>query len=453
MQKNTTVNMTEGNVTEVLLTFAIPIFISNLFQQLYNVVDITIIGHILGDDALAAVGSTSSVYSLVIGFINGMSNGFCVVAARYFGGDEGTNFRRSVHLSAALSLIAAIVLTVLPLLFLRPLLLALNTPESILDLAQSYISIILIFCFVTVTYNLLSSMLRAIGNSRIPLYALVIASVINIFLDLLLVGAMRMGVVGAALATVAAQVFSVVFLIAYIIKACPHLHLCVRYFAPEKQILTELTTTGLSMAMMLVLTNIGTVAMQGSINSFGTSTITGHTAARKFHDICMLPFGTICTGTATFVSQNYGARKVDRIKQGIRSSIMLGGVWSIFVLLVMLFFGRTLIHALTGSSDSTVLDIAMQYLYWNVPFYFILNILLVMRNSLQALGGKIIPLVASAIELIGKFIGAFCLTKIIGYLGICWTEPLTWFICFPIVLSGFFIRLNKGLIATAMPQL
>lgn len=440
MKKNSTVIMTEGNVTRVLLMFAIPIFISNLFQQLYNVVDITVIGHILGDEALAAVGSTTSIYSLVVGFINGMSNGFCVVVARYFGAGEENSFRKSVHLSVALSLIATIALTVSSLLFLRPLLLLLHTPESILDLAQSYISVILVFCFVTVTYNLLSSMLRAIGNSRIPLYALVIASVLNIFLDLLLVGGLHMGVVGAAWATVAAQIFSVVFLTVYIVKSCPLLHFYARYFALEKQILAELTTTGLSMAMMLVLTNIGTVAMQGSINAFGTSTITGHTAARKFHDLCMLPFGTICTGTATFVSQNYGARKADRIKQGIRSSIILGTIWSIIVLLIILFFGKSLIHALTGSSDSTVLNIAMQYLYWNVPFYFILNILLIMRNSLQALGGKILPLIASLTELVGKFIGAFCLTKMVGYLGICWTEPLTWIVCLPIVLSGFFIR-------------
>lgn len=157
----------------------------------------------------------------------------------------------------------------------------------------------------------------------------------------------------------------------------------------------------------------------------------------------MMPFGTVCTGTATFVSQNYGARKKDRIKQGIRSSIMLGSIWSIFVLLILLLFGKNLIQALTGTSDSTVLSIAMQYLYWNVPFYFILNILLIMRNSLQALGGKILPLIASMAELIGKFAGAFCLTHIMGYLGICWTEPLTWIVCFPIVLAGFFIRLKK----------
>lgn len=442
MKRNVTVNMTEGNVTGVLLTFAIPIFISNLFQQLYNVVDIAVIGHILGDDALAAVGATASVYSLVIGFVNGMSNGFCVVIARYFGADEKNGFHKSVHLSVVLSVLVAIALTFFSLLFLRPLLLLLHTPERILDLAQNYISIILMFCFVTVAYNLLSSMLRAIGNSRIPLYALVIASILNIILDFLLVGGMRMGVAGAALATVAAQIFSVVFLVVYIIKSCPPLHMSARYFAMEKNILAELTTTGLSMAMMLVLTNIGTVVMQGSINSFGTSTITGHTAARKFHDLCMLPFGTICTGAATFVSQNYGAGEISRIKQGIRSSILLGTFWSIIVLLITLLFGQSLIHALTGSSNSTVLSIAMQYLYWNVPFYAILNILLIMRNSLQALGGKILPLTASMIELIGKFIAAFWLTDMIGYLGICWTEPLTWIICFPIVLFGFFIRLK-----------
>ena len=443
MNKNTTLDMTEGNVTRILLVFTIPIFISNLFQQFYNVIDVAVIGHILGDNALAAVGATSSIYSLVIGFINGMSNGFCIIISRYFGGNEQDNFQKSVCFSIILSFITTVILTIASLLFLEPLLSLLHTPVDILDLSQSYISVIMLFCCVTFAYNLLSSMLRAIGNSYISLYALIIASVLNVILDLIFVKTLNMGVKGAAFATVIAQGFSVIFLLLYIAKYCPLLHINIRKFTIDRTILLELLTTGLSMAMMLVLTNIGTVVLQGSINSFGTSTITGHTAARKFHDLCMLPLGTICTSVATFVSQNYGAGKKERIKQGMKSSVFLGTIWSIFILLVILLSGQELIRALTGSTDPTVIGISMKYLYWNVPFYAVLNILLIMRNCLQALGNKKLPIIASVVELIGKFAGAFLLSRMIGYLGICLTEPITWIVCVPIVLAGFVRKLKQ----------
>ncbi|MCM1217450.1 MAG: MATE family efflux transporter [Lachnospiraceae bacterium] len=443
MKKEVSVNMTEGNIARVLLAFALPIFISNLFQQLYNVVDIAVIGHVLGDDALAAVGATSSLYSLVIGFINGMSNGFSVVLSRFYGAGENGSFRKAVNLSIFLSFMITILLTFVFLIFLNPMLRFLNTPEDIMGLSINYISIILAFCFITFAYNLLSAMMRAVGNSRIPLYALIIASCLNVLLDLLLIGGFSMGVAGAAYATVIAQAFSVLFLLGYIVKYCPLLHISRQYFRMEKDILMELFTTGISMAMMLVLTNIGTVAMQGSVNSFGTATITGHTAARKFHDLCMLPFGTICTSTATFVSQNFGAKEFVRIKEGIKLSLLLGAVWSLFVLTVTVLFGRKLIQALTGTVDANVLSVAMQYLYWNVPFYILLNGLLIMRNSLQALGSKLIPITASLLELVGKFAGVFWLVPVVKYLGICWIEPITWIVCLPVVMVGFVFKVRR----------
>lgn len=443
MKKNTTLNMTEGNVIHVLLLFTIPIFISNLFQQLYNVVDVAVIGHVLGDNALAAVGATSSIYGLVIGFINGMSNGFCVVIARYFGAKEKDFFQKSVMLSIFLSFVTTVILTIVSLVLLRPLLVLLHTPADILDLSQSYISIIFLFSCITFAYNLLSSMLRAVGNSYIPLCALIMASVLNVILDIFFVKNMNMGVKGAAFATVIAQGFSVLFLVVYIIKRCPMLYISFHKFSRERAILLELLTTGVSMALMLVLTNVGTVILQGSINSFGTTTITGHTAARKFHDICMLPFGTICTSAATFVSQNYGAGKKKRISQGIKSSIFLGTVWSIVAMFVVLLAGPRLIYIMTGSTDSAVVGISMKYLYWNVPFYAVLNILLIMRNALQALGNKIIPVIASVVELVGKFAGAFLLSRVLGYFGICLNEPITWILCFPIVLIGFMQKFNQ----------
>lgn len=444
MKKENVNNMTEGNVTKVLLAFVLPIFISNLFQQFYNVVDIAVIGHILGDNALAAVGATASLYSLVIGFVNGMTNGFGVVTARFFGAGNTEKFHRATAFAAALSLAVTILLTVSALLFLKPLLLLLHTPESILPVSERYISLILMCCGITFAYNLLSALLRAIGNSRIPLYALIIASLLNVVLDVLFVGGFRMDVRGAALATVLAQACSVLFLAVYIVFYCPVLHCHKEEIVPDRQMLAELFTTGLSMAMMLVLTNIGTVAMQGSINSFGAATITGHTAARKFHDLCILPLGTICTGTATFVSQNYGARKMQRIRQVMRSSLFLGTGWSMVVLMVTLLFGENILQGLTGTADAEVLSVAMRYLCWNVPFYALLNVLLIMRNSLQALGNKAVPLTASFLELAGKFAGVIWLFPAIGYLGICWVEPITWVVCLAVVVLGFVRQVRGG---------
>ena len=430
-------SMVEGNVMYLLLAFSLPIFIGNLFQQLYNVVDTVVIGHFLGDEALAAVGSTSAIYSLLIGFTYGLSNGFSVVLARLFGADDEDSIHRAVGMSALISVVFAAFLTGASLLFMRPLLVALKTPDSIIDMSQEYLIIIMGMCFVTMLYNTLSGFLRALGNSRLPLYALILASAVNVVLDVIFVGYMGMGVKGAAYATVIAQAVSAAMEICYIIKSCPILHIKREFLKPDIEMMTELLTTGLSMAMMLVLTNIGTVAMQSAVNGLGVVTITGHTAARKIHDILILPLGTICTSAATFVSQNYGAKKMDRVTKGIKNSILLGMVWCVIAVGVSLLFGRAIVYALTGTQNAEVADTTMRYLLINVPFYFILNILLVMRNSLQGMGRKIIPLAASFTELAGKFIAAFIMAPMLGYLGVCLVEPITWIITAFIAGSGF----------------
>lgn len=421
----------------LLISFAVPILIGNAFQQIYNVVDTVVIGNVMGDEALAALGATSAVYSLIIGFIAGMGNGFSVVLARAFGSRNRGQLSRAVYGSAILSAILALLLTLMGLVFLRPLLVFLGTPAEILPMSDAYMRIILLFCCVTVLYNTVSGMLRAIGNSRVPLYALILGSLLNVVLDLLFVGCFRKGVQGAAYATVLAQAVAAGVSLLYIIRACPELHIHREYGFPGSELTLDLLSTGSSMALMLVLTNIGTVAMQGAVNSLGVKTITGHTAARKIHDLFMLPFGTICTSAATFVSQNFGAGKPERVKSGVRVSLLLGTGWSLVTLAVTLLFGKTAVHLLTGTKSTEVIDTAFRYLIWNVPFYSILNVLLVMRNSVQGLGRKIVPMTASMIELIGKFAAAFFLAPALGYLGICLIEPVTWFATVPVVGIAF----------------
>ena len=436
-------SMTEGNVMYLLLAFSLPIFIGNLFQQLYNVVDTVVIGHFLGDEALAAVGSTSAIYSLLIGFTYGLSNGFSVVLARLFGADDEDSLHRTVGMSALISVVFAAFLTGASLLFMRPLLVSLKTPESIIEMSADYLLIIMGMSTVTMLYNTLSGFLRALGNSRLPLYALILASAVNVVLDILFVGYMDMGVKGAAYATVIAQAISAGMELYYIAKACPILHIRREYLRPDRRMIAELLSTGISMAMMLVLTNIGTVAMQSAVNGLGVVTITGHTAARKIHDIFILPLGTICTSAATFVSQNYGAKKMDRVKMGIKSSMLLGMMWCVVAVGICLLFGRAMVYALTGTQNAEVADTTMRYLLINVPFYFVLNVLLVLRNSLQGMGRKIVPLAASFTELAGKFIAAFIMAPMLGYLGVCLIEPITWIATAMIVAGGFISAYRK----------
>ena len=442
-------NLTEGNVLSILLIFSLPIFIGNIFQQLYNVVDTVVIGNILGDDALAAVGSTSAVYSLLIGFVFGMSNGFSVVIARFFGAADEDNMHRAVAISAMLAVVVAVVLTAAGFFFLHPMMVFLQTPEEILDMAEEYLYIVVGLCCVTVLYNTLSGMLRALGNSKIPLYALIIASLVNVVLDLLFVGPLQMGVKGAAIATMIAQALSALMELFYVIRFCPELHLKKEYFVSDRGITTELFSTGMSMSLMLVIVNIGTVAMQGAVNTFGVQTITGHVAARKLHDILQLPLGTISTSIATFVSQNYGAGKMDRVKEGIRSSIILGAVWCAIVLVFVIALGRPVTRMLTGTRSTKVIDTTMRYLLWNIPFYIILNVLLIMRNSIQGMGKKIVPLIASGVELIGKFLAVFLMSPMLGYLGICLIEPVTWAVTAAIVGIAFYRALKE----TGIPEI
>ena len=436
-------NLTEGNVLSVLLMFSLPIFIGNIFQQLYNVVDTVVIGNILGDDALAAVGSTSAVYSLLIGFVFGMSNGFSVVIARFFGAADEEKMHRAVGISAILSVALAVILTAAGFFFLHPMMVFLRTPEEILGMAEEYLYIVMGLCCVTVLYNTLSGMLRALGNSKIPLYALVIASLVNVVLDILFVGPFGMGVKGAAIATMIAQALSALVELIYVIRYCPELHLKKEYIVRDTEITTELFSTGMSMSLMLVIVNVGTVAMQGAVNTFGVMTITGHTAARKLHDILQLPLGTISTSIATFVSQNYGAGKMERVKEGIRSSIFLGATWCGMVLVFVIILGRPVTRMLTGTRSTEVIDTTMRYLMWNIPFYIILNVLLIMRNSIQGMGRKVVPLIASSVELIGKILAVFLMAPLLGYLGICLIEPLTWAVTAAIVGIAFYQAIKE----------
>lgn len=436
-------DMTLGNPLKLILIFAIPVLIGNIFQQLYNVVDTTIIGHVLGDDALASIGATTPIYNLVINFAYGLTNGFSVIIARCYGKKDIDSLKKSVALTMFLTLIVSIILTVVSILGIRPLLEFLNTPQNIIQEAQSYLMVILSFSMVTMLYNMFSGMLRAIGNSSVPLYFLIVSTVINIVLDIIFVKYLSMGIKGAGYATVIAQAISVILCIIYIHKKNPILKFDKSYLKYDGYLINELSTTGISMGLMLAIVDIGSVALQSAVNSFGSQTITAHATARKIESIFMLPLGTLSMAGSTFTSQNFGANNMDRVKQGIICTIKLALIWSTISTILSFVCCDTISYIITGTSDTLILKTIKQYLTINIPFFYVLSILLILRSSLQGIGKKIVPLSASIIELISKFVTVGFVAPVFKYMGICWLEPIIWSICSVLVGVAFILYMKQ----------
>ncbi len=436
-------NMTTGNPLKIIFLFSLPIFIGCIFQQLYNVVDTAVVGHVLGDNSLAAIGATAAIYNLVIGFANGLTNGFAVIIARMFGADDLKGVQKTVSLTYVLTLIISAILTFISLIGINPLLTFLNTPNEIFEEASLYLHIIMIFSIITMLYNMFSGMLRAIGNSTVPLIALISSTIINIILDVIFVHDLSMGIAGAAYATAIAQAVSVIVCLTYILRKCELLKFKFKSLAFDRSLLGDLISTGLSMGLMLGIVSIGSVALQSAVNSFGSKTITAHTTARKIGDIFMLPLGAISTAASTFASQNFGAKKCDRVTKGIKQSLLISFIWSAISCLIVFVGGKVMIKALTGTSDTVIITTALQYVTINVPFFFALSILLVLRSSLQGIGRKLVPVSASVVELIAKFAAVKIFAPALGYFGVCILEPIIWAICTLMVLFDFLWTVKK----------
>lgn len=422
------VDLLNGPIMKSLVLFSIPLFISNIFQQLYSMVDTMIVGHYLGDSALAAIGSTASINELLIGFGLGIGNGFAVVTARSFGSGNEKLLKKSVAASIAIGLVASVFITVAGSLMLYPLLDILKTPQEIIAQAYSYISWIVWFTVVMFAYNLCAGLLRAIGNSFMPLVFLIISSLINVVLDIVFIAVFSMGVKGAAVATVISQGISVVLCIIYILKKVPLLIPCKDDFVFDKSLYRELTAQGMSMGFMSCIVSAGSVILQYSINGLGTLVIAGHTTARKAFVFFSMPFGTMSVAISTFVSQNRGAEKIDRIRRAMKYTFIFDIVVAAIMTVVLLFTAEGIIALVSGSSEYTVIHNGAMYMIITGPFYAVLGILLATRYALQAIGEKILPLFSSVIEFVGKIIFVLVFIPKFDYMAVIFCEPVVW--CF-----------------------
>lgn len=424
----TALNLTEGRPVKGILLFAIPVFLGNLFQICYSLVDTKIVGRILGETALAAVGSVSILYTLLTGFFNGLSLGFGVLTARFFGSGEERRLKENVAGAVTLGFLTAAVIITAVALLIRPILALLNVPPQQMDMALSYITLLVWGMFVTLAYNLCANTLRAIGDSLTPLVFLVIAALTNVALDYLFILVFDMGVCGAAVATLVSQMLSVALCLIRIRRGFPILHIGREHFVLSKERVTALYQSGLSMGLMSSLVNFGSLVLQSGINQLGTNMIVAHTAARKIFEIWGLPVSVLGSSMATYCGQNYGAGRYDRIRQGMKSVLAIGAVWDGIVFVLAHTVSPYLIRFITSSDNEEIIYWGTMYLRVDMSFLLVCLFIVILRNCMQGFGDYRTPVLSSFIELVGKLVFTFVFVRMFGYWGIIWTEPAIWFV-------------------------
>lgn len=433
--KSRVLDMTRGDPFRLVLQFSLPLFCSNLLQQVYNLTDTALAGHLLGSAALAEIGATAALYGLIMNFAFGMNNGLALTVSRCFGAGEREGIRRAVGWMVTLSAAVSLVLTTVSLLGRGALLQALQVPAEVWDGAAAYLTVILLGIPLTMLYNMEAALLRAVGNSVTPLLFLLFSSVLNVGLDAAFMGPLGMGVRGAAVATVLAQGISAVLGAVYLVRSYPELHFAPAHLKKSAcRAVMNMFWAGMSMGLMSAIYNLGSVALQSSINALGSVYITAQTAARRMAEMYFIPGGALGIGVATFSSQNLGAGRRSRIGQSVRAALKIYFIWWLFVLAFTFLLGEPVLRLITGSSDARIIPNAMLYLKISVPIIPPMAVLVILRNMLQGIRHTVEPLLASALELIGKVIFAVWLVPVWGYRAVCFCEPTTWIICFVFIL-------------------
>lgn len=432
-------DLTKGKPSILILTFALPIFLGNLLQLTYSLIDTRIVGSFLGEDALAAVGATTTLSNLIIGFLFGLCNGFGILTAQYFGAKKMDRLRKSFAHALEFGIVVAILLTAAGLIFLNPILVFLNVPEGLTPVAYEYIAVIIAGLIATLFYDVFAATLRAMGNTVIPLIILFLSVIMNIGGDLLFVAVLDTGVWGAAFATVLSQVVAAVVCGLYIYIKYPILRIKSTDFAcNDLSMIRNMISSGLSMGFMSSLVNIGSLTLQTSINKLGQDIIIAHTAARKISEIFMIMFSVFGQTMATYCGQNIGAGEIKRIKKGILLAIGYTYIWCVLNIITSYTISPWLVSVITGSHNPVVIENATAYLKFDTLFYFVPAVICILRNSLQGLGERVVPVISSFLEMGGKVVIAATLVPMLNYTGVILAEPIVWFIMvIPLLIKIF----------------
>ena len=418
--------MTAGSPAKLIIRFMIPMFLGNLFQQFYNVVDSIVAGQFLGVQALAAIGSTGSLMFFVIGWLNGLTSGFAIMVAQCFGAKKEDRMRHYVAMSVYLSVAFALVMTIGLTLANEPILRLMNYSEEIMPEVKAYMGIIYAGLLVTVAYDALSAFLRALGDSRSPLYFLMISAGINVFLDIVFIVVMGMGVEGCAYATVIAQAISAFCCFIYIVKKYPILHLKKEDFRYSWNSVKKLLGLGIPMALQFSITAIGTIIVQGAVNVYGETYMAGFSAAGKLQNILGTVFVAFGATVATYVGQNRGAGRIDRVREGVRCTQYMILAWSVIAMILMFFFGKYMTCIFVNSSETDVLAVSVEYfhtVFWCYPF---LGSIFLYRNTLQGMGYGLVPMMGGIFELAARTIIVLLVAGRTSFRGVCLADPAAW---------------------------
>lgn len=426
MKKVKSIDLLSSPIVSSLLTFALPILISNALQQFYNAADTTIVGNFLGFNSLAAIGATSAIYELIVGFAIGIANGMGIVVARHFGAGDIEKIKKAVAGSIVIGSVLSLAVMLVGGVWLYELLRLVHIPENIIDEAYSYIYIIIIFFFLTFFYNWSASMLRAIGNSLTPLLILLVTSVINIGLDILFITRFNSGIKGAAIATVISQAISALLCIVYMYIKADILIPKLKHFKYNYYVYADLSTQGFAMGFMSSIVSIGTVILQTAVNGMGVTIIAAQTTGRRIMFFLMMPMSSLATALTTFVSQNFGAGNKSRIKSAVKYANIINTIWSMISVVFVYTLSIPLIRFISGSYDKELIANAKLYIAMAAPFFWALGILFDLRNALQGMDRKIEPLISSCIELICKIAFVLFVIPRVGYTGVVLTEPIIW---------------------------
>ncbi len=449
--------MTFGNPFRLLIIYSFPILLGSLFQQLYNMCDTIIVGRYLGPDALASVGNTGPMNFLVFGFLYGMTSGFAVITAQRFGAHDEEGLRRSVAMNILLNLVTGILITLLACALTMPLLRAIHTPKQILQWSFDYIFTCYAGILCIILYNGCACVLRAVGDSKTPVYFLVFSSALNIGLDIIFIARFQLGVFGAALATVISQGVSGILSFIWIIIKYPMLHVSLRHFKTDWRFASRHLSIGMNMGFQFSITAIGTIVIEGALNRFGATTIAAFTAAQKVEQLVTVVAGVMGVTMANYGGQNLGAGRVDRIKEGVTKGIIISVAFAILAALLAWFFNDQLLALFLDRSKvaqgtwGELLESSRTYLHITTVFYPVLFVIFIYRNVLQSIGKGFWPLMGGVFELIARSAAAFILPAFIGYAGICASEPLAWFsaaiplaIAYYVIISKIDFNLSAG---------
>ena len=419
-------DMTNGSPSRHILGFAVPMLFGMLFQQFYNLVDTIIVGKTLGVEALAGVGATGSINFMIIGFCMGVCNGFVIPVAQCFGAKKPADLRKYVFNGYICSIVFAIVLTLASVIFCRRILIIMNTPADIIDHAYNYIVVIFIGIPTVFLYNMVSGVIRSLGDSKTPVVFLVLSSIINVVLDFFLILVCKMGVAGAGWATVTSQLISGLTCLIYMYKKYDILKGDKSERVLDRRFITNLCMNGVPMGLQYSITAIGSTILQAAVNTLGSTYVAAMTAGSKMFNFTCCPFDALGSTMATYAGQNVGAAKIKRLGQGVRSAMIIGSVYSVLSLIALYFTTDYKALLFVNASETTIIALTRQFILASACFYIPLTGVNVVRFCIQGMGFSVFAISAGILEMIGRAFAAIILIPSIGFMGACLASPIAW---------------------------